>query len=136
MTKTVLGALLVLACCSTSCGDGNGVTAPSTEASSPITFTWTSLLSPGGSASRLFTASQSGSVSVTLQGAETPLGIGIGVPRAGGSGCRASVSAAATPAPEPQLTTLVESGDYCVIVFDAGEPRAEQIAFMLQVVHP
>lgn len=70
-----------------------------------------------------------------LQSADVPLGIGVGVPGASGGGCRAAVSTTATPNDAPQLTTVVEEGRFCVLVFDVGG-ILDPIPFTLQLIHP
>ena len=120
--------------CSASCGDESATTAP-TSVTSPTILSWTTHIGTGGSASRSFVTSQAGSVTVALQDAAVALGIGVGVPGASGSGCRAAVSVTAAPNDAPQLTTAVEQGTYCVLVFDVGG-IVDPIPFTLQLVHP
>ena len=98
-------------------------------------MSWTTHIGNNGSASRSFVTSQAGSVTVALQSAAVPLGIGVGVPGASGGGCRAAVSVTAAPNDAPQLTTAVEEGTYCVLVFDVGG-IVDPIPFTLQLVHP
>lgn len=117
-----------------SCGDESATTAP-TSATSPTTVTWTTHVGTNGSASRSFVTTRSGSVTVTLQSAVVPLGIGLGIPGATGGGCRPAVTVTAAPNESPQLTTAVEEGTYCVLVFDVGG-IVEPIPFSLQLVYP
>ena len=127
--------LLLAVVCSASCGDEAATTAP-TSVTSPTTVTWTTHIYAKGAASRSFVASQAGSVTVTLQSAAVPIGIAVGVPAvASGSGCRAATSVTAAPSDAPQLTTGVEEGTYCVLVFDVGG-IVDPIPFTLQLVHP
>lgn len=125
--------VLIGALASVSCGD-EAPTAP-TEVESPVTVTWTTLLAPGGSASRTIVASQAGTVAVTLQSAALPVGLGIGVPQANGSGCKAAVTLTASPAASAQLSTTVEEGNYCVLVFDAVGV-VDPLLFTVEIVHP
>jgi hypothetical protein len=127
------GAVLVTALLNVACG-GDATTSP-TETTSPSTITWTTQLGPRGSASRSLQVDQAGTVSVTLQSAPVPVGLGIGVPQANGSGCRATLSTTATAGGSPQLTTSVEEGRYCVIVFDVVG-LADPITFTVEVVQP
>jgi hypothetical protein len=127
------GVALLSALLNVSCSD-DVVTAP-TAITSPSTITWTTQLGPRGSASRSLEVVQSGTVSVTLQSAPVPLGLGIGVPQANGSGCRTTLSTTATAASAPQLTTAVEAGRYCVIVFDVVG-LTDPITFTVEVVQP
>ena len=124
---------LLLALLNVSCSDE--VASSPTETTSPSTITWTTLMYPRGSASRTLDVTQAGTVFVTLQSTPLPVGLGIGVPQANGSGCRATLSITATSANAPQLTTSVEEGRYCVVVFDVGE-LTDQIAVTVQVVQP
>jgi hypothetical protein len=130
---SIAGCLLLAALTSPSCSD-NDVTSP-TEVTSPVTVTWSTLLVPGGSASRSLSVTQSGTVSVTLQSAPVPVGLGVGVPQANGSGCRTTLSTTASPGPSPQLTIAVEEGTYCVVVFDVLG-IAEPFTFTVEVVQP
>jgi hypothetical protein len=126
--------VLLISFCTISCGDEAATTAP-TSATSPTTVTWTTHVGTRGSVSRSFVTSKAGSVTVTLQSAVVPLGIGVGIPGASGSGCRPAVSVTAAPNDAPQLTTAVEEGTYCVLVFDVGG-SVDPIPFTLQLVHP
>lgn len=127
------GVVLLCALLNVSCSD-DATTAP-TEATSPQTISWTTQLGPRGSASRSLQVDQAGTVSITLQSAPFPVGLGIGVPQANGSGCRTTVSTTATPAGAPQITTSVEEGRYCVLVFDVVG-LTDPITFTVEVVQP
>lgn len=127
------GVVLLCALLNVSCSD-DATTAP-TETTSPSTISWTTQLGPRGSASRSLQVDQAGTVSVTLQSAPFPVGLGIGVPQANGSGCRTTVSTTATPANSPQITTSVEVGRYCVLVFDVVG-LTDPITFTVEVVQP
>jgi len=128
------GAVLLAALLHVACGD-DATTSPTETTSSPSTITWTTQLGPRGSASRSLQVDHAGTVSVTLQSAPVPVGLGIGVPQASGSGCRTSLSTTATAAGSPQLTTPVEEGRYCVIVFDVVG-LTDPITFTVEVVQP
>jgi hypothetical protein len=130
---TMVGLAIVSSLLSSACGDET-VTAPSTV-TSPTTVSWTTLVGPGGTASRSFTATQAGVVTLTLTNAAFPLEIGIGVPRSSGSGCLLSASVTATQGSSPQLTASVEQGNYCVKVYDAGV-ITDPIPFTMQIVYP
>ena len=124
----LLSALLNVSC-------GEDVATAPTETTSPSTITWTTQLGPRGSASRTLDVERSGTVLVTLQSAPVPVGLGIGVPQANGGGCRTTLSTNATAASSPQLTTAVEEGRYCVIVFDVVG-LTNPIMFTVEVVQP
>jgi hypothetical protein len=133
MMNAASSAALLSALLNVSCGD-DVATSP-TDTTSPSTITWTTQLAPRGSASRTLDVDQSGTVFVTLQSAPLPVGLGIGVPQADGSGCRTTLSTTATAASSPQLTTAVEEGRYCVIVFDVVG-LTDPITFTVEVVQP
>ena len=130
---TLVATLLALLAAS-ACGDNAATTTPS-SVSSPTTVNWTGLLGSRGAASRTFTASQSGSVSITLDTSPVPLGLGIGVPASSTSGCRPSSTMVAVAGAAAALTTRVEQGSYCVMVFDSGS-IPDQIAFAVTFVYP
>jgi hypothetical protein len=130
MTTRIALALLA-AMLTTSCGS-TAATSPSPP--DPTTFSWTSVVNPGGSAAHSFSAGAAGAVTVTLQVTAVPLGLGIGIPRATGNGCLLSVSLDAATA-SSTLTTPVDGGDYCVEVYEEGR-SVTPVGFVLTVVHP
>src|SRR5262247_1120485 len=72
------------------CGSDNNSTTPSSTAPTAGTTTFTATLAPGGTAMSQFTASTTGTVSVTLSTTSppsTPLGLGIGIPGVNIGGC-------------------------------------------------
>jgi len=127
-----VAAILVAAC------GGNEITAPDPTPTSPVTVTYQQLMTAQGWTSRSFTVAEAGVVSVTLQSSELPMGIGIGVSSAGGSGCQASVSVVTSAGDSPQLSTAVDAGDYCLVVFDVSPAgsRTTQILITVVLVHP
>ena len=136
-TRFLLGVLSVtVVLTSTACGDDPTTTPTATTTTSPTTVTWTTLLGARGAASRSFVASQQGTVSVTLQSAPLPLGIGIGIPGSTANVCRASTTVTASAGDAP-LTAPIQTGNYCVLVFDVGGISDQtQISFTLQLVYP
>lgn len=118
----------------TGCGDDSVATTPTTV-TSPTTVTWTTSIGPRGSASRTFTSSQPGVVSVGLQASPVALGIGIGVTPQSGGVCRPAVSMTASPGDAP-LTAPIEQGDYCVLVYDVGRIDVERLTFTLALEYP
>jgi len=118
----------------TGCGNNNATTTPTTV-TSPTTITWSTLIGAKGTASRAFTASQAGRVSVTLQASPVALGIGVGVTPSSGGVCRPTVSQTMSPGDVP-LTTPVEQGAYCVLVYDVGGIGTDQIAFTVSLEYP
>ena len=127
------GALASLALVMTvGCGS-DSTTSPTTTATSPVTETWTGLIAPGGTASRSFVTSQTGTVTITLTSADAPLGIGVGIPRTQNGGCRLAVSQLATGG--TSVSIPAEAGTYCVQLFDEGIV-VKQAGFVVQIVYP
>lgn len=74
----------------------------------------------GGSASRPFTSTAPGTASLYLLLDTTePVGLGIGVPRTDSSGCFVGASIVTTSA-DAVVSAAVDTGRYCVKLFDAG----------------
>ncbi len=126
----VLGVVLAAAC------SGNSTpTAPSTT-SKAMSENWSSVVAPGGSSSRSFTANASGTITVTLTSAgAATLGLGVGVPRVTGGGCRLGVTVNASPGSSPQINAAADAGQYCVQVYDLGTLK-DPAAFALKIDHP
>lgn len=129
----LLGAIAVSAMAA-ACGS-DSVTAPSTTPTSPTTQTWTSQLTPGGAQARAVTTTQAGTITLTLVGAEVPMTIGIGVPRLANGGCRLTMSQYAD-SPNTSIAAAVETGDYCVAIFDERNLVPKQATFTAQVIFP
>jgi hypothetical protein len=123
---------------SSACNDAASPTAPS-PAMSPVTVVYDSQLYPRGAASRTLSVTQSGDVVVTLTSvrpdASVALGVGLGIPRADGGGCHLSHSVIAASGASPQLSATVDSGTYCVKVFDLGT-LTDAVSFSITIVHP
>ena len=132
--------LVCAAAMSAGCSDSTTPTSPtSTAATSPVTVTYSTGFGPRGSAARSFTASQAGTVSVTLVSAGPPsdvaLGLGVGIPRADGAGCTLAQSVTTLAGAEAQIVISVDAGNYCVKVFDAGS-LTDVVAVTVTLVHP
>jgi len=114
----------------------NSATAPTPAAT---TETFATTLAVAGSSSRAFTASQAGSVSVTLQSVGPPssaiVGLGLGIPRADGTGCLLGMSLATGAGSAPQIVTNVDVGTYCVRAFDLGN-LTNPVSFSVSIARP
>lgn len=135
---TTLAAGFILVAVTAACGSKAATaTTPSTVVS-PLTETWSSNFGPKGSAARQFTASQGGTVTVTL-GALTPsldeVGLGIGVPQATDGGCTLTQAVTTVPSIDPAITATVDPGQFCVKIYDTGLTIYNEI-FSIAVVHP
>jgi hypothetical protein len=122
------------------CGsDDTTATTPSSTAPTAGTSTFTATLAPGGTAMSQFTASTTGTVSVTLSAtnpASTPLGLGIGIPGVNLGGCDLTKTVQALPGATAQLTTTVEGGSYCAGAFDIGTVGRNGVLVTVSVAHP
>ena len=87
-----------------------------------------------GSVMRTFATSQSGSISVMLNGVSpaTSVGFGLGVP--GASECFLYSSTTSTPGTSQELSASADSGAYCVKVFDTGLV-ADRVLFDMKITH-
>jgi hypothetical protein len=98
---------------------------------------FSSLIVPGGGASRTFEVSTAGPIAVTLT-STTPsgvtVGVGVGIPRRDGS-C-ALQAAIETPAGSAaQIAIAAESGTYCAKVYDLGTLPAP-LPFTVSISRP
>lgn len=117
---------------------GNTPTTPTATTTSPVTESYSTLLSVRGASSRSFAIPTRGSVSVTLSAvtpAGTVVGLGVGIPRANGSGCLLTRSIDTTAAASPQIVIDADVGSYCVQVYDLGT-LTDPVAFTVAIVHP
>jgi hypothetical protein len=121
------------------CGSDDTTTTPSSTAPTAGTTTFTATLAPGGTAMSQFTASTTGTVSVTLSTTNppsTPLGLGIGVPGVNIGGCDLTKTVQAVPGATAQLTATVEGGSYCAGAFDIGAVGRNGVLVTISVAHP
>ena len=121
------------------CGSDN--TTPTTPSSTPTagTSSFTATLAPGGTVIQSFTASTTGTVSVTLTTTNppaTPLGLGIGIPGGNIGACDLTKTVQALPGATAQLTTTVEGGSYCAGAFDIGTVGRNGVLVTITVAHP
>ncbi len=112
-------------------------TTTTTPAASPVTETFSSQVAKGGYASRSFTAAKAGTATVTLtsvgSSSTLKLGLALGIPDGAGTGClftRTTETAAGG-----QLSAAVDTGVYCVRVYDLGT-LTSAINFTVTIVRP
>ena len=140
MNAALLG-VLVLASCGAGCSSNpTSPTTPTTPTTptGPTTDTFSSVLTGnGGRTSHAFKASGPGTVSVTLTnlGAPVTVGLGLGIPNANGSGCNLNTTVDATASATAQITSNIDTGTYCVELYDTGKLRAD-VSFAVRIVHP
>lgn len=129
---------VVCALTTVACGNNTPTTPTTPEIVSPLTTTFASRVTVGGSAARAFATQQAGTVTVQLKSAGSPsavLGLGIGLPYGGVSTCTLTRALTTSPADAPQITATVEEGAYCVAVYDVGNLTAP-MDFEVVVVYP
>ena len=114
---------------------------PTTPTPTPTTTTvvFTSNLAMGGSSTRSFEVTRNGTVSATLTGVgnSTTLKVvlGIGIPLADGSGCVLSRSVETAAGTTSQLELTVDTGKYCLQIYDPGTLTGV-VAFSINLVFP
>jgi hypothetical protein len=126
----LLGALLL-----SGCGAENP-TAP-TVVESPVTVTFASNLYPKGTVTRLLTAAQAGTITLTLDSLaqDVAVGLALGLSRSDGAGCYGTITVEATAGSAPQIASPVDAGNYCVSIYDIGNISAPA-TFSITIVHP
>ncbi len=133
----LVAVLLAAAFAGAGCDDAETPTTPTRP--NTTTVNWSSSLALGGSTTRSFATTRTGTVSVTLQsvGASTTLrvGLGVGIPLADGSGCVLSRSVETTAGATAQLELTVDAGSYCLQVYDPGT-LTSPVAFSITLVYP
>ncbi len=138
--KVSLALVCALAFAAAACsGNSTTPTTPTTPAPAPGTETFTGQLAPGGVAIHQFTASATGTVSVTLTATDPPsmlVGLGIGVPGGNLGTCDMTKSVQARPGAAAQLTATVEAGVYCAGAFDVGGLGPNGVLVTYSVAHP
>lgn len=129
----VLASSLALAAC-----DEKTPTTP-TETPTTTTITFASNLAVGGASTRSFAVTRTGVVSVTLTNAGNSttlrVGLGVGIPLGDGSGCVLSRSVETVAGTTAQLELTVDTGTYCVQIYDPGTLTAV-VPFSISLVYP
>jgi hypothetical protein len=137
----ILVAALLVSACSGSSTTAPATTTPTTPTTtSPTTETFTSIVSPLGSASRTFTTATAGTISVTLATAGPPSNIvmqlGLGVPNPSGPGCGLATTVNVAASATPQITATGDAGSYCVAILDIGNAPKTGVSFVINILHP
>lgn len=134
MRSLVLAAILTIAALGAACGDDSPTTPTPTG---PTTSEFKSRLQVSGSASRSFTTSAAGTLSVTLNeagAAGTRVGLAIGVPNSTGL-CSLTSSIITTASSTPQFSPAIDQGSYCVSIYDPGT-LTTAVDFTITIVFP
>ena len=135
---TWVGGLLAALVVTAACGNNNTTPTTPTTPTGPTTSIFASRLTPGGAVSRSFGTSTNGTVTVMLTNAAGPstvVGLGIGVPTTGLAKCALSTAINTASGSTPQISAAVDSGQYCVTVYDLGT-LTSPIDFSVTLVYP
>jgi hypothetical protein len=140
MTWRIVG-LLACAALGAACGNNNTTTTTPTPSTptSPVTETLEGSMAPNGTAIRTFTATKSGTVSVTLASttpASAIVGLGVGIRGATGADCKFSQTVNTPAGTAPQLAVSVDAGTYCAGAYDIGNIGPSGITVVINVTHP
>lgn len=104
----------------------------------PGTDIFSSVLTVQGSASRIVTATQNGSLSAILTSGSPPnvlVGLGLGIPRSDGGGCYLTTAVNTLTSAAVQVAATVDAGEYCVKLYDPGTLTAN-VTFTVAASHP
>jgi hypothetical protein len=139
--KWSLAGLLAFAVLGAACSNNNDSTPTTpTTPTSPSTETLTGAMAQNGTAIRTFTATQSGTVSVTYDGTQPAsaivMGLGIGIRATTGVDCQFTRTVNTAPSAAPQLTIAVDAGTYCAGVYDIGNVGSNGITVSVTITHP
>lgn len=102
------------------------------------TRTFSSTITPAGTATRTFESTVPGRVNITLNSLSAgavEMALGIGVPATDNSGCKLSRVVRATAGGSAQLSVDTDAGDYCATLIDVGNLTAIS-SFTLTIQHP
>jgi hypothetical protein len=136
--RTLLAALVMASSLTLA---GCNEDAPTTPTPDPTTTTvvFSSNLAVGGSSTRSFDVTRNGVVSVTLiaVGNSTTLkvGLGLGIPFSDGTGCVLSRSVETVPGNTAQLELAVDTGKYCLQIYDPGTLTGV-VSFSINLIYP
>lgn len=129
-----------------SCSSDSSPTTTTPASTSPVTETFTGLVFPNGTISRVFSMTASGGITITLVSAGPPstilMRIGVGVPFPGSStslgalGCSLVQVVDTPPGASAQLAVNADAGNYCVAILDVGNAPKTGVNFLINVVHP
>lgn len=132
--KTRIAAICWVALLASACEDAL-ITSPSETSIDVNSFS--SVISPGSTASREFTLTSGGTVALTLTStapAGVALGLGLGVPRANGS-CALSAAVETVAGGAAQIAMTAEAATYCAKVYDPGTVTAPTM-FTIAISRP
>lgn len=128
---------LVLAIALTGCARTTLFSPTPTVDNDAVQRDFSSLIVPGGGASRAFEVNTPGPIAVTLT-STTPsgvmVGVGVGIPRGDGS-CALQASVATLAGTAAQIAITADAGTYCTKVYDLGTLSAP-LPFTVSISRP
>jgi hypothetical protein len=105
-------------------------------AMSPVTETFSSMLTAGGASAHTFSLTERGTISVTLTSVDPAIQVGVGVGIAGGTpSCALTKSALLAPGATLQIAETADPGNYCAEIFDPGTV-VDHVTFSMTIEHP
>ena len=105
----------------------------------PGTDTWTSTLTPLGSATRTLVATAPGEISVRLDslgGQSGPVDFSLGIPATDGRGCFPTRLVRTGPGSSSTHTLQADPGRYCVRLADTAGVLTSNATFSVSITHP
>jgi hypothetical protein len=119
------------------CSSDSTATTP-TSPSGPVTENIGGAVTVGGLTSHAFTTASAGTITVTLSSLSVPstvVGLGLGVYNAANYVCSLTTSLNTAPGTTAQISATVDTGTYCVEIYDIGTLGVPQ-GFSISIVHP
>ncbi|MGE0448821.1 MAG: hypothetical protein AB7Q29_04485 [Vicinamibacterales bacterium] len=135
--KPVLTLLLIGLLAGAASGCGDDAETPTSPTTSPVTETFSSNLDPRGAVWRVLLVRQSGVLVATLSSSSQPsanVGFAIGLGDST-NGCLVTRERLGPASAVPELSAEVDTGYYCVKIFDEGS-LTSPMSFTITIVHP
>jgi hypothetical protein len=136
--KRLVPLALLITLATVACDNGSSTIA-ATSPSALTTETFSGTVNVGSSDFRTFRATQSGTVSVTLNAAGPPttifMGVGFGTPSSSTCALLSGATADTQAGTTAQLSGTLNAGTYCVEVFDVGNDTGP-VTYTVTVAHP
>jgi|SRR5262245_27344288 len=136
--RRVIPLALLITLATVACDNGSSTPLP-TSSSALTTETFSGSVAVGSSDFHTFTATQGGTVSVTLNTAGPPatiyMGLGIGTPSSSTCALLSGATADTQAGTTSQLSGTLDAGTYCVEVFDVGNETIP-VNYSVTVAHP
>lgn len=136
--RTLLAALVMASSLTLAGCDEDPPTTPTPDPTT-TTVVFSSNLAVGGSSTRSFDVTRNGVVSVTLiavgNSSTLKVGLGLGIPFSDGTGCVLSRSVETVAGNTAQLELAVDTGKYCLQIYDPGTLTGVA-SFSINLIYP